>query len=1160
MVNNSIPTTPMTSTASNLVFIDTAVDNFSSLLAGLQPNTEAVILDPNQDGISQITKFLAQRSTPVDSIQILSHGSAGNVQLGSTSLSLDNLEQYKTSLQTWFSPLVGKTPDLLIYGCDVAAGTVGAAFISKLSQITGADVAASVDLTGNVAKGGNWILEKATGAIEAGQAFTQKVWDAYQDVLATFTVTNNNDSGAGSLRQAIINANNTPGTDDIVFNIGAGGVQTIALQTPLPEITTRINLDGTTQPGSGGRPAIELRGDQIPAYTTADSWKGDFTNGLTFFAGSDNSVAKGFIINRFQSNGIKVGRANNYSGGIVGPSGVVIENNYIGTDVTGTVGLGNSWWGDPNIGNALYVHRSTNVVIRNNLISGNTATALIIRQNSTGAIIEDNKIGTDVTGNFPLGNQRWGVYINNGSNNFIFRRNIVAAGGYDHETHGMEQFLTYGTTGGQITNNTFGSDITGTKSFRNRGHYMTVTANPEAVRAGIWSGSVATFTGNRVQGVRSGTTTGASTPNTTLNLPAPPRPVLTSIAPKLSTIPNDISSASNQGQLVSSLIGSSITNAPDQGIAITQVNNTNGTWQYSTDNGTNWSSLAAALVTNYRFTLAAVQNNFRPAFLLSSDSKNRIRFVPNAGFTGTVTNGVTYQGWNQRTAGNGILINIDPDPGRRPNLAPLLNSLSANTDSLSIKVNKAPILDPTLVSNLTSILENPVSNPGTLVSAIIAGAFSDEQAVLKGIAVTAVDNSNGIWQYSLDGTTWQAFGSPSNANARLLAADGTTKIRFVPNTNYVGIPAISFRAWDQFAEWGPTLVAGGTANVSTNGVATAFSSVVAEAKITVGTPPLPPVPGTSSASISSNAAPLDPGILPLLRNPDAPATPDPVVVGKPPVDSSEPSTPINDNNPSTPVITNPSNNQSPTESTPPQGTGTPNNNSTKTYQGTDEDDFLVGNAAQEAFYGKKGRDTLWGARGDDNLFGAQGNDFIRGGRGKDLLRGGRGNDLIYGGRGKDTIYGGEGEDIIYGNFGKDTIYGGAENDRLYGGYGKDVLYGEGGNDFMRGGRGRDILHGGDGNDLLIGGWGHDTLTGGAGSDRFRLEPGKGTDTITDFVVGVDFIELAKGLRFADLQIVQGVGTTVVGLQPGTAFPSDKPLALLTGVNAATLTPNSFLPV
>ncbi len=109
-----------------------------------------------------------------------------------------------------------------------------------------------------------------------------------------------------------------------------------------------------------------------------------------------------------------------------------------------------------------------------------------------------------------------------------------------------------------------------------------------------------------------------------------------------------------------------------------------------------------------------------------------------------------------------------------------------------------------------------------------------------------------------------------------------------------------------------------------------------------------------------------------------------------------------------------------------------------------------------------------------------------------------------------------------------------------------------------GGDGNDILWGGAGNDLLIGGKGNNVLIGGEGSDRFRLAANNGMDTIVDFNVGEDFLELAKGLKISDLQIVQVIGATVIGLQPKTPFPSDKPLAILLGVNADSITPNSFL--
>ena len=114
-------------------------------------------------------------------------------------------------------------------------------------------------------------------------------------------------------------------------------------------------------------------------------------------------------------------------------------------------------------------------------------------------------------------------------------------------------------------------------------------------------------------------------------------------------------------------------------------------------------------------------------------------------------------------------------------------------------VNFAPVLSG--ANNVSAIDEDPATDPGTAVSALIAGYVSDANAgSLSGIAVTAVDNTDGTWQYSTDGGgSWVAFGTPSAASARLLAADGNSYVRFVPNANWNGTVTngLSFRAWDQ---------------------------------------------------------------------------------------------------------------------------------------------------------------------------------------------------------------------------------------------------------------------------------------------------------------------------------------------------------------------------
>ncbi len=109
-----------------------------------------------------------------------------------------------------------------------------------------------------------------------------------RDAPAVYTVANIDDTGAGSLRQAILDANSNPGPDTIEFAIGTG-VQTIAPLSALPTITAAVTIDGTTQPGYAGTPIIEIRGDSA----------GGGIDGLTI-TGSD-SIISGLVVNRFST-------------------------------------------------------------------------------------------------------------------------------------------------------------------------------------------------------------------------------------------------------------------------------------------------------------------------------------------------------------------------------------------------------------------------------------------------------------------------------------------------------------------------------------------------------------------------------------------------------------------------------------------------------------------------------------------------------------------------------------------------------------------------------------------------------------------------------------------------------------------------------------------
>ncbi|HYO09542.1 MAG TPA: tandem-95 repeat protein, partial [Tepidisphaeraceae bacterium] len=156
----------------------------------------------------------------------------------------------------------------------------------------------------------------------------------------------------------------------------------------------------------------------------------------------------------------------------------------------------------------------------------------------------------------------------------------------------------------------------------------------------------------------------------------------------------------------------------------------------------------------------------------------------------------------------------------------------SDTDNVAVTVtavNDAPVLSGG--NDLPTIDEDDVTSTGILVSGLIAGQVTDADAgALFGVAVTAVDNTNGTWQYTTDGSTWLNFGTPSAAAARLLAADANTRVRFVPAAHFNGAiaPGLTFRAWDRTAG-----AAGGTANVTPNGGSTPFSAATATSNVTV---------------------------------------------------------------------------------------------------------------------------------------------------------------------------------------------------------------------------------------------------------------------------------------------------------------------------------------
>lgn len=291
---------------------------------------------------------------------------------------------------------------------------------------------------------------------------------------ADYTVTNTADSGAGSLRQAIIdaNANVSLTPDNIKFNIAGAGVQTITIgATDLPIITDPVIIDGFTQPlsgasGTGGGGTAEC-GDLVPATLPAASntpqniliqidggnipWT-DYEQGIFHFqGGSDNSVVRGVsLVNAGGNSG-----GFSYISGIsineptTSVTNVLIECNYLGMEADGTTGAGNRGSG------VRVIQNSSNITIRNNLVSANDSTGIILFDaTNTGSTVEENLLGTEENGltpaASPFGN---GNISTNYLDDFTFQRNISSS-----QSSFTSVDISYGTNS-TVQNNYIGFNI-----------------------------------------------------------------------------------------------------------------------------------------------------------------------------------------------------------------------------------------------------------------------------------------------------------------------------------------------------------------------------------------------------------------------------------------------------------------------------------------------------------------------------------------------------------------------------------------------------------------------------------------------------------------------------------------------------------------------------
>jgi hypothetical protein len=331
---------------------------------------------------------------------------------------------------------------------------------------------------------------------------------------ATFTVTSSADSGAGTLRQAILDANGNPGADAIAFHIEGSGVHTIVPESSLPVITDPVMIDGFTQPGSspnvggsseadGSVHTIELDG----VNTSADRAC------LTVGVGGGGSTIRGLVINRCPGDAILL---------IDSGGSNAVRGTYLGTDPTGAIALGVGGSGvraratsDPSaeagdvIGGDAPADR--------NVISGATGAGVSLE---TGAgLVTGNFIGTNAAGTGALPNGV-GVFVDGGNNSIggsgAAPRNVVSGNSGRGVTIG-NLLGDPGASNNIVAGNFVGTDATGAAPLGNGAsgiavngpHNLVGGTDPDAgnvIASNAGSGvEIVAGDGTTVQGNRIGT-------------------------------------------------------------------------------------------------------------------------------------------------------------------------------------------------------------------------------------------------------------------------------------------------------------------------------------------------------------------------------------------------------------------------------------------------------------------------------------------------------------------------------------------------------------------------------------------------------------------------------------------------------------------------------
>jgi parallel beta-helix repeat protein len=1093
-----IPNSP----SKSIVFIDPALEDYQTLAGGVPPGAEIIILDKNGNGVEQITaklQTIAAAGGTVDQVHIFSHGNSGSLQLGSATLNSDNLPQYESQLQGWRNGLSDQA-DILLYGCDVAAGS-GSDFVDRLGELTGADIAASGDLTG---RGGNWNLEYATGHIEAPLALTPEAMADYRGTLKTITVTNNNDSGAGSLRNAIASA--APG-DTIQFASSLAN-KTITLSSGQLSINKNLTIDA----GSAGQVTIS----------------GNNTSRVILTGESTKVTLKNLIIANGKVSGTDPNNEATSSGAGIkmgGTSTLTLENCQVNNNVAGfAAGLHTGF-------------RSTTTVI-NSKFSNNDGSLASNTERGAGAI------GTKSGGTLTIKNSE-------------FTNNKGTFGG------AVNSLLSSMT----IENSKFTGNVT-TKGVGGAVYVDGANASGPKSLPGPVGGNIiirnSLFEGNTAAEAGGAAFLFGYPPDKML---LEKSYFINNKAVDQGAAGGGVRQGNADLTVTDCFFGNNTAQSNGGGLWLGEGGNANISNTTFSGNWAGYVGGAMLIDRKDSFstniTNSTLANNIAEGYsggigVFKDPVKSPIT-VKNSIFDRNTANNPyktrQHTGWELTNGGNNIQFpaKLTPDWARDSNATanitiadPLLGPLQY-INGLFVRLPVLGGLASRIRSGATTLIPSRALLPGDNGS----GRGSTESFPEVSL-VPAEPPRKGEIPIDKDPTDSEILIDKDPTESEIpIQTEKPTESEIPIETEKPTESEIPIQTEKPTESEIPI-----ETEPPTESEIPIQTETPTESEIPIQTEPpteseipIQTEPPTESEIPIQTETPTESEIPIQTETPteseiaietETPTESETAIETETPTESetaplietpreteTAPLIETPRETETTPLIETPRETEAPTPPQTPRETEAPtetpvsddclfkdlnppelasilllSNPSQETLNGGNDADFIMGGDKDESINGLAGNDILFGMGGDDNINGGADNDLLFGNEGSDFIGGDVGNDTIYGGKDNDAVFGGDGSDFLRGDMGNDLVAGGDGNDSIYGGQDDDILLGEDGNDYILGnlgndtinaGNGNDIAFGNEGADLIFGLFGDDTLDGGQDNDS--LDGGEGKDLL-----------------------------------------------------------------